>query len=152
MGKVKEEPILSAFERYDEGVSLLLEEAQRRAEESRLSPAEKKKLTELRRKEEERKRKEKAKSQSRKPNKVTVDLPQKLREQLDEIAEKERVTVSQIITFFLFEALERYEKGEMGFWGHKYYSESPRYDWILVHPRDEERVKKIESRKNKKSW
>ncbi|MGB9880041.1 MAG: hypothetical protein ACPLRM_04690 [Anaerolineae bacterium] len=148
----QDDQVLSAFAGYDEGVQLLLNESQRRAEESRLSPQERKKLAELRRKEEEKKRREKEKARGRKPNKVTVDIPAGLREALESIAGKESVTVSQVITFFLFEAVERYDKGEIGFWGFKHPSESPRYDWILVHPKDVERTEKIESRKNKKSW
>ncbi|MEJ5315114.1 MAG: hypothetical protein WHS45_12130 [Anaerolinea sp.] len=150
--KNREEQVLSAFAGFDEGVRLLLEESERRAEEQRLSPAERKRLAEWRRKEEEKKRKEKEKARGRKPNKVTVDIPAGLREALERIAGKESVTVSQVITFFLFEAVERYEKKEIGFWGFKHPSESPRYDWILVHPKDVERMEKIESRKNKKSW
>ncbi|WP_322508291.1 hypothetical protein [Anaerolinea sp.] len=150
--KSREEQVLSAFAGFDEGVRLLLEESERRAEEQRLSPAERKRLAEWRRKEEEKKRKEKEKARGRKPNKVTVDIPAGLRESLESIAGKESVTISQVITFFLFEAVERYEKKEIGFWGFKHPSESPRYDWILVHPKDEERKEKIESRKNKTSW
>ncbi|WP_322806130.1 hypothetical protein [Thermanaerothrix sp.] len=152
MSKRKDEQVLSAFEGYDEGVRFLLEESQRRAEESRLSPEERKRVAEWRRKEEERKRKEKEKAKARQPNRMTVDLPTNLREMLEEIAQKEKVTVSQVITFFLFDSAERYQKNEIGFWGFKYPSESPRYEWILVHPNDTERMEKVESRKNKKSW
>jgi hypothetical protein len=148
----KDDQVLSAFEGYDEGLRLLMEETERRAEESRLSPEERKKLAQMRKREEERKRKEKEKAEGRKPNKVTVDIPFGLRQVLESIADKESVTVSQVITFFLFEAADRYEKKEIGFWGFKHPSESPRYDWILVHPNDYERMKKIEARKSKKSW
>lgn len=152
MSKRKDEQVLSAFEGYDEGVRFLLEESQRRAEENRLSPEERKRVAEWRRKEEARKRKEKEKAKARQPNRMTVDLPTNLREVLEEIAQKEKVTVSQVITFFLFDSVERYQKNEIGFWGFKYPSESPRYEWILVHPHDTERMEKVELRKNKKSW
>jgi hypothetical protein len=152
MSKRKDEQVLSAFEGYDEGVRFLLEESQRRAEENRLSPEERKRVAEWRRKEEARKRKEKEKAKARQPNRMTVDLPTNLREVLEEIAQKEKVTVSQVITFFLFDSVERYQKNKIGFWGFKYPSESPRYEWILVHPHDTERMEKVELRKNKKSW
>jgi len=136
----------------DEQVAAILSEGERRFEEMSLSREERARLIEMRRKETEKKRKEAEKARGRKPNKVTVDIPTGLREALERIAGKESVTVSQVITFFLFEAVERYEKKEIGFWGFKHPSESPRYDWILVHPKDVERMEKIASRKNKKTW
>ncbi|GAP11800.1 ribbon-helix-helix protein, copG family [Bellilinea caldifistulae] len=148
----KDDQVLSAFEGYDEGLRLLMEETERRAEESRLSPEERKKLAQMRKREEEKKRKEKARAMAREKNRVTTYLPTNLRERIERIAEKENVSMSQVITFFLFEAVERYDKGEIGFWGFKHPSESPRYNWILVHPQDVERTEKIESRKSKKSW
>lgn len=147
----KNEEILSAFDgRFDEGLKLLLEDTQRRAEESHLSPAERKKLKEMRQKEAERKRKEAEKAKARAKNRVTTYLPTSLIEAIERIAETESVSMAQVITFFLFEALERYEQKEIGFWGYKHPSESPRYEWILVHPKDTERTEKIESRKFKK--
>jgi len=136
----------------DEQVAEILSDRQRHFDEMRLSREERAKLAQMRRKEEERKRKAKEKIQSRKHNRLTVDLPQALREALEAIADGESVTVSQVITFFLFEALERYERKEIGFWGYKHPSGSPRYEWVLVHPKDTERVARVESRKNKKSW
>lgn len=148
----KNEEILSAFDgRFDEGLKLLLEDTQRRAEESHLSPAERKKLKEMRRKEAEKKRKAKEKWEEVKEARVSVYLPKTLQQAIKEIAEKDGTSVSQVIAFFLFEALERYERGEIGFWGYKHPSESPRYEWILVHPKDTERTERIESRKFKKS-
>lgn len=148
----KGDQVLSAFEGYDEGLRLLMEESERRAEESRLSPQERKKLAELRRKEEERKRKAKEKAEARREQKMTIDIPANLKKEIQLISNKEGVTISQVITFFLFEAVERYQKNEIGFWGYKHPSKSPRYSWNLVHPNDSERNEKIESWKNKKSW
>ena len=87
----------------------------------------------------------------RRQNKMTVDLPEALRKNLEVIANKERVTISQVITFLFFETVEKYERGEISFRGCKHRSDSPRYDWILVHPKDTERAQKIESRKSPKS-
>ncbi len=152
MAKEKGEyrPAVQPLPPADEQVAEILSERGRHFDELRLSREERAKLVEMRRKEEEKKRREREKAKARKQNRTTVDLPESLRKALETIAEKERVTVSQVITFFLFDAAERYEKKEIGFWGYKYPSESPRYDWILVHPKDVERMEKIESRKNRK--
>jgi hypothetical protein len=144
----KDEQILSAFEGYDEGLRLLLNESERRAEDSRLSPQERKKLAQMRRKEEERKRKAQEKAEAQKANRFHVLLPKDLKRRLEEIAAEHGVSESQVVTFLLFEAVDRYKKGEIGFWGFKYPSKSPRYQFNLVHPKDTER----ESRKNEKSW
>ncbi len=148
MSKRKDEQVLSAFEGYDEGVRYLLEESQRRAEESRLSPQERKKLAELRRKEEERKRKAKQKSQAQKENRFHLLLPRDLKKRIAEIALEHGVSESQVATFLLYEAIDRYDRGEIGFWGFKHPSKSPRYEFNLIHPKDTER----ESRKNEKLW
>jgi len=144
---------VSAFEGYDEGMHLLLEETQRREEENRLSPEEKRILKEMRRKEEERKRRAKEKWEQSKEMRISVYLPKILQDQIQAIAQAEGTSESQVITFFLFEALERYERKEIGFWGYKHPSGSPRYEWVLVHPKDTERVARVESRKlRKSSW
>ncbi len=154
MAKEKGEyrPAIQPIPPADEQVAEILSDRQRHFDELRLSREERDKLLQMRRKEEEKKRKEREKAKLRKPNKVTVDLPANLRELLEKIAQREGVTISQVITFLLFEAVPGYEENEIVFWGYKYPSESPRYDWILVHPNDVERMEKIESRKNKKSW
>lgn len=136
----------------DEQVAEILSDRQRHFDELRLGREERERLLKMRRKEEARKRKEKEKAAARKANKVTVDIPLALRESLEDIASKEGVTISQVITFFLFDAVERYNRNEIGFWGYKHPSESPRYEWILVHPNDTERTEKIKSRKSGKSW
>lgn len=148
MSKRKDEQVLSAFEGYDEGVRFLLEESQRRAEESRLSPEERKRVAEWRRKEEERKRKAKQKAQAQRENRFHLLLPRDLKKRVAEIALEHSVSESQVATFLLYEALDRYDKGEIGFWGFKHPSKSPRYEFNLIHPKDTER----ESRKNEKSW
>jgi hypothetical protein len=148
MSKRKDEQVLSAFEGYDEGVRFLLEESQRRAEESRLSPEERKRVAEWRRKEEERKRKAKQKAQAQRENRFHLLLPRDLKKRIAEIALEHSVSESQVATFLLYEALDRYDKGEIGFWGFKHPSKSPRYEFNLIHPKDTER----ESRKNEKSW
>ncbi len=142
-------PAIRPIPPADEQVAAILSDGERRFEEMSLSREERARLTEMRRKAAEKKRKEREKARER--SKVTFDIPPLLKTSLDELADKEGVTVSQVITFLLFEALERFDKGEISFWGCKERSQSPRYDWILVHPKDTERMEKIESRKNKKS-
>ncbi len=144
----QDDQVLSAFAGYDEGVQLLLNESQRRAEESRLSPEERKKLAQMRKKEEERKRKAKAKAEAQKENRFHLLLPRDLKKRIAEIALEHSVSESQVATFLLYEAIDRYDKGEIGFWGFKHPSKSPRYEFNLIHPKDTER----ESRKNEKSW
>lgn len=135
----KGDQVLSAFEGYDEGLRLLMEETERRAEESRLSPQERKKLAEMRRKEEEKKRKAKEKAEAQKANRVHILLPKDLKQIIGEIAREHSISESQVVTFLLFEAVDRYEKGEIGFWGFKHPSKSPRYEYNLIHPKDTER-------------
>ncbi len=143
-------PAIRLIPPADEQVVEILSDGHQRFEEQRLSRAERTRLIEMRRKQEEKKRKEKEKAKARSQNKMTVDLPEALRKNLEVIANKERVTISQVATFFLFEAVEKYEQGEISFWGCKHRSGSPRYDWILVHPKDTERMQKVESRKSQK--
>ena len=145
-------PAIQPIPPADEQVAEILSAGQRRFNEQRLSREERAAVIRLREKAEEKKRKEKEKAEIRKPNKMTVDLPKQLKERIKSIALLEKVTVSQVITFLLFEAVERYEKKEISFWGYKHPSESPRYDYILAHPMDTERIGKIDSRKNEKSW
>jgi len=141
---------IKPIEPVDETVARILDEQQRKFEEQKLSPAERKLLAERRKKEQERKRKERTKAEAREKNRITTYLPEKLIGQLKTIADSEGVSISQVITFFLFEALERFEKREFSFWSYKYKAESPRYHWNLVHPKDEERMAKIKSQENQK--
>jgi len=145
-------PAIQPIPPADEQVAEILSAGQRRFDEQRLSREERAAVIRLREKAEEKKRKEKEKAESQKANRVLTYLPTSLRKDIERIAREEQVSMAQVITFFLFEAVDRYEKKEIGFWGCKHPSESPRYDFILVHPKDTERTEKIESRKNKKSW
>jgi hypothetical protein len=142
---------LQPVEPLDDTVAAILEDQQRRFDEMRLSPEEKRTLREKRRKDEEKKHKMKAKAQAQKPNRTLTYLPVALRERIEQIATHESVSMSQVITYLLFEALERLDKGEIGFWGNKQPSKSPRYDWILIHPQDIERTEKKPLQKTKKS-
>ncbi len=148
---VRKGSYIPALRPADEVVSELLEESNRRFEELRLSPDERRALNEKRRKEKERLEKSKKKAESQKANRVLTYLPVELREQIEQIASEQGVSMAQVMTFFLFEATSSYGRGEIGFWGHKYESESPRYEWNLVHPKDTERMEKIQLRKIQKT-
>ena len=143
-------PAIHPIEPADEMVADILEEQNRRFEEQRLSPQERKHLSERRKREIERKRKEKEKALAREKNRITTYLPSDLIAKIDAIAKTEGVSLAQVITFFLFEALERFERKEFGFWSYKYPTSSPRYDWNLIHPKDSERMEKLKFGENKK--
>lgn len=151
MGKGEYRPAIRPIPPADEQVAAILSDGERRLEEMSLSREERNKLIEMRRKAEIKRKKAKEKWEAVKDERVSVYLPKTLQQAIKEIAEKDGTSVSQVITFFLYEALEWYQRGEIGFWGYKKPSESPRYSWILVHPQDVERQVRIESRKNKKS-
>ena len=144
-------PAIRQLEPADERVAEILNDRQQHFDELRLSPPERKRLLELRQKKETRKKREKEKAVAREQNRLTTYLPVNLIAAIKAIAKKECVSLAQVITFLLFEAAEHYERQEITFWGHKHPSDSPRYDWNLVHPKDTERLEKLQSRKNKKS-
>jgi len=126
----------------DEQVAAILSEGERRFEEMSLSREERARLIEMRRKEAEKKRKAKEKAATQKENRFHILLPKHLKQRIAELANEHGVSESQVVAFLLFEAIARYEKGEIGFWGHKYPSKSPRYAWKLIHPNTEEQEKK----------
>ena len=142
-------PAIRQLEPADERVAEILDDRQQHFDELRLSPPERKRLLEARQKKEARKKQEKEKMQRR--SRATLDMPSVLQESIAAMAGKEGVTFSQVVTFLLFDAIERYERQEITFWGHKHPSGSPRYDWNLVHPKDTERQENLQSRKNEKS-
>jgi hypothetical protein len=144
-------PAIRPIEPADESVAEILEDRQQHFDELRLSPSERKRLLEMRQKQAAHKRKEKARADEREKNRITTYLPTNLIATIGVIASKESVSMAQVISFFLFEAVEHYERQEISFLGHKYPSESPRYASNLIHPKDGERMEKVKSRKNEKS-
>lgn len=140
-------PAIQSIPPADEQVAEILSDRQRHFEELRLSREERERLLKMRRREEERKRRAKQKSQAQKENRFHLLLPRDLKKRIAEIALEHGVSESQVVTFLLYEAIEWYDRGEVGFWGFKHPSKSPRYEFNLIHPKDTER----ESRKNEKS-
>lgn len=143
-------PAVKPPEPLDEMVASILNEGERRLEEKKLSREERTRLIELRRKEEERKKKQREKSEARKGNRLSIDLPIVLNQQIKEIAQHEGTTISQVITFLLYEAIDRFVNKEISFWSHKYPSRSPRYKWNLIHPKDTERMEEHQEQEKRK--
>ena len=144
-------PAVLPPEDIDPAVAEILADRERHFRELRLSPEERKRLRLMREKERQRKEKERAKALAREKNRITTYLPSNLIQQIRDIATYEEVSMSQVITFFVFDAVERYKRKELSFWGYKHPSKSPRYEWNLVHPADIERMEKIRSTKSRKS-
>jgi hypothetical protein len=144
-------PAIRPIEPADERVAEILEDRQQHFDELRLSPPERKRLLETRQKKEMRKKKEREKAEELEKNRITTYLPTNLIKAIKTIANQEKVSMAQVITFFLLEMVGRYDHKEITFWGHKTPSDSPRYEWNLIHPKDTERLEKIQSRKTKKT-
>jgi hypothetical protein len=144
-------PAIRPIEPADERVAEILQDRQQHFDELRLSPSERNRLLETRKKVETRKKKQKAKSAEMEKYRITTYLPTDLIAAIEAIARKEGVSMSQVISFFLFEAVDHFERQEIAFWGHKYPSDSPRYEWNLVHPKDNERLEKVQSRKTEQT-
>lgn len=133
-------PAIQPLPPADEQVAEILSAGERHFEEQRLSREERAALIQLREKAEEKKRKAREKASRQKPNRIHLLLPRSLKEKIADISKDQGVSESQVVAFLLFDSIERYERGEIGFWGFKYPSNSPRYAWKLVHPKDTERI------------
>jgi len=75
--------------------------------------------------------KERMKAADRLPGRVNLDLPPALKKQVFELAEAERIPVSQVVAFLLAEGMRRLRSGELTFNPYRRPSKSPRYDWNL---------------------
>jgi len=144
-------PAIRPIEPADERVAEILQDRQQHFDELRLSTDERKRLLKSRQKEDARKERERQKAAEREGNRRTVYLPTGLIAAIRSIADKESVSMSQVITYLLFEAVEHLERQELNFQNNKYPSDSPRQEWNLIHPKDGERMKKAAARKNENS-
>lgn len=88
----------------------------------------------LPRSERRKKAREQTKILARREQRATYDLPPLLRQEIKEMAEKERVPASQIVTLALIRFLQDHDQGEVDLSQYKQPSRSPRYDWNLVIP------------------
>lgn len=153
MGKRSDEIVVSFSApptALDETVASIMDKETSRRDEMQLSPAERRKVIEQRRKDTA--RKEKAKAKARSQSRVTLIIPNTLMQRIESIATWHGVTTSQVVTFLLFEAADLYEKGAIRFDGHKQPSYNPRYDFELVHPKDTERQSRRSAKKRKNGW
>ena len=92
--------------------------------------------SQLPRRERERKARERAKIQARKEKRATYDLPPVVRQQINQLAEDQRLPASQLVTLALARFLQEYERGEIDLNELKRPSRSPRYDWNLFLPEE----------------
>lgn len=90
--------------------------------------------TKLPRREREKKVRERAKIQARREQRVTYDLPPHIRQNVKDLAEKEGVPASQLVTLALLRFLQDLDQQQIDLGQYKQPSRSPRYDWNLVLP------------------
>ncbi len=90
--------------------------------------------TKLPRREREKKVRERAKIQARREQRVTYDLPPRIRQNVKDLAEKEGIPASQLVTLALLRFLRDLAQQQVDLGQYKQPSRSPRYDWNLVFP------------------
>ncbi len=90
--------------------------------------------TKLPRHEREKKVRERAKIQARREQRVTYDLPPHIRQNVKDLAEKEGIPASQLVTLALLRFLRDLAQQQVDLGQYKQPSRSPRYDWNLVLP------------------
>lgn len=66
-----------------------------------------------------------------KRHKVGLDLPPALHQSLRQIAEGERISVSGLVTFYLYRGVNDYKAGKVEISSFKRISRSPRFEYIL---------------------
>jgi hypothetical protein len=136
----------------DEAVDDILRAGERRQAEAVLSADERRSLIQKRRRLEEQKRKARQKAAAQKPNRTYLLLPQALKSEITSLASWNKVTESQVVTFLLYEALIHYRSGEIDFGPYKVPCSSPRYEYTLIHPEDQERTEKRSGINKKSGW
>ena len=134
----------------DSVVDEMLRESERKQTESNLSQEERRLLIEHRKREQSRKDTALRKSKEQAANRLVLLLPKELKEHIAMLAKAQRVTQSQVVTFFLYEALLAYRDGRFQFEEYLLPSDSPRYDWNLIHPLDSERFSRVSEKRQKK--
>jgi hypothetical protein len=90
----------------------------------------------LPRREREKRARERAKIQARRDRRVTYDLPPVVRQIIEELAERERIPASQVVSLALARFLQDLAQGRVDLSVYKQPSRSPRYDWNLVLPEE----------------
>ena len=64
-------------------------------------------------------------------HKAGLDLPPELHEALRRIAEKEHISVSGLVTFYLYRGVVAYDAGQVELSPYKRLSRCPRFEYIL---------------------
>lgn len=77
---------------------------------------------------------EREKIRARREQRVTYDLPPRIRQRVKEIADELRVPASQLVALALARFLRDLEEEKINLGPYKQPSRSPRYDWNLVLP------------------
>ncbi len=90
--------------------------------------------TQLPRQQREKKAKERAKITSRREQRATYDLPPQLRQRIKDLADRERLPASQLVSLALIRFLNDLDNGTVDVDAMKQPSRSPRYDWNLNFP------------------
>lgn len=135
----------------DATVEDILRDSERKQAEAGLSQEERRQVIERRRRQQQKREKARRKAQLQLPNRINLTLPQDLKASLESIAEWNHVTVSQVVTCLLYEAVDQVQSGQINLAKYKVPSESPRYEYALLHPKDTERQQNLASAKKTKS-
>jgi len=109
----------------DPAVADLLSNMEQRQSESQMTHNERRKRN-----------RERSKIAARREQRATYDLPPSLRQMIKQLAEKERLPASQLVTLALIRFLDDLQDGEIDLGQYKEPSRSPRYDWNLIFPDD----------------
>jgi hypothetical protein len=113
----------------DPAVDSLLGQGQRRQLESHLPKNER-----------SHKKKERERTQRRLHNRINLDLPQDLKKQLEVLAKKEGVPISQLVAFLLYEPVHLLEIRTISLWGYKTASGCAKFEWNIDLKRRAETV------------
>jgi hypothetical protein len=109
----------------DPAVADLLSNMEQRQAESQMTRNERRKRN-----------RERNKIAARREQRATYDLPPSLRQLIKQMAEKERLPASQLVTLALIRFLDDLQDGKIDLGQYKEPSRSPRYDWNLIFPDD----------------
>ena len=147
----KEEALPAFTFAADEVVEEILGDADRRRDELKLSPEERKRVIEGRRKEQAKKERAKQKAAAKRANRTELLLPTNLKAHLAELAQEASVTESQLVTFLLFEAVELYRERKIEIEPYLSISANARYDFNLIHTNDTERAAQLSKKRERRS-
>lgn len=85
----------------------------------------------LPRKEREKKAKERRRAEERKPSRLNLDLPPRVKQGVKDLAARESVPESQLVTLAIVRFFEDLKAGRVKLEDYKRPTKSPKYDWVL---------------------